>query len=116
MWNGKNMIWNHIAALYHDDLEQDLHQLPKLTVDHTNPTSFSKMKVCLAAQVMSNTVAMALHWHYPKETVRKPQSFVRWSTTEHIRKRNEFLAEYTGLNDSRFDWLHNVFIAYIEDW
>jgi hypothetical protein len=127
MWNGKNMIWYHIAALYHADLEQDLHQLPKLTVDHINLTSFSKMKVRLAAQVMSNTVAMALHRHYPQGDAEETAKFCEMvnkffdclntrSTTEHIRKRNEFLAEYTSLDDSRFDWLQNVFIAYLEDW
>ena len=55
MWNGKEFIWQHIAQLYHSDLEQGLHQLPKLTPDHINLTSFSKMKVNLAAQVFSNT-------------------------------------------------------------
>ena len=51
MWNGQDMVWNHIAAMYHADLDQDLHQLPKLTVDHIYLTSFSKMKVRLAEQV-----------------------------------------------------------------
>ena len=60
MWNGCDMIWNHISSLYYADLDQDLHQLPKLTPDHINLTSFSKMKVNLAAQVLSNTMALAL--------------------------------------------------------
>ena len=52
MWNGQDMVvWNHIAAMYHADLDQDLHQLPKLTVDHIYLTSFSKMKVRLEEQV-----------------------------------------------------------------
>ena len=41
MWNGKELIWNHIAQLYHSDMEQALHQLPKLTPDHINLNSFS---------------------------------------------------------------------------
>ena len=52
MWNGSNMIWHHISALYHADLDQGLHQLPKLTAEHINLTSFSKMKVSLAVQVL----------------------------------------------------------------
>ena len=43
MWNGKELIWNHIAQLYHSDMEQALHQLPKLTPDHISINSFSKM-------------------------------------------------------------------------
>ncbi len=42
MWNGQDMLWSHIAALYYADLEQDLHQLPKLTIDHINLTSFNE--------------------------------------------------------------------------
>ena len=60
MWNGKELIWNHIAQLYHSDMEQALHQVPKLTPDHINLNSFSKMKVNLAVQVLSKTVALAL--------------------------------------------------------
>ena len=65
MWNGKELIWSHIAQLYHSDVEQALHQLPKLTSDHINLTSFSKMKVSLAVQVLSKTVALGLRRHYP---------------------------------------------------
>ena len=38
------------------------------------------------------------------------------STTEHTRKRNDFLAPYTSAEDSRFDWLQNTFIAYLNAW
>ena len=55
MWNGQDMLWSHITALYYADLEQDLHQLPKLTIDHINLASFSKMKVILAAQAHKKT-------------------------------------------------------------
>ena len=64
MWNGKELIWNHIAQLYHSDMEQALHQLPKLTPDHISLNSFSKMKVNLAVQVLSNTVALALRRYF----------------------------------------------------
>ena len=36
----------------------------KLTPDHINLTSFSKMKVSLAVQVLSKTVALGLRRHY----------------------------------------------------
>ncbi len=64
MWNGCDMIWKHISVLYYADLDQGLHQLPKVTPDHINLTSFSKMKVNLAAQVLSGTVALALRRFY----------------------------------------------------
>jgi hypothetical protein len=121
MWNGQDMLWSHIAALYYADLEQDLHQLPKLTIDHINLTSFSKMKVNLAAQVLSNTVATALRRHYPSGETEETAKFCEMvnkffdclnvrSTTEHTRKRNESLAPYTSSEDSRFDWLQKMFV------
>ena len=60
MWNGCDMIWPHISALYYADLDEGLHQLPKITPEHIDLTLFSKMKVNLAAQVLSDTVALAL--------------------------------------------------------
>ncbi len=59
------LMWNHVAQLYHADMEQSLHQLPKLTPEHINLTSFSKMKVNLAVQVLSQTVALALRRQFP---------------------------------------------------
>ena len=38
------------------------------------------------------------------------------STTEHERRRNNFLAPYTTAEDSRFDWLRNTFLAYLDAW
>jgi hypothetical protein len=127
MWNGQDMLWSHIAALYYADLEQDLHQLPKLTIDHINLTSFSKMKVNLAAQVLSNTVATALRRHYPSGETEETAKFCEMvnkffdclnvrSTTEHTKKRNESLAPYTSSEDSRFDWLQKMFLSYLDEW
>ena len=65
MWNGKELIWSRIAQLYYSDVEQPLHQLPKLTPHHINFTSFSKMKVSLAVQVLRKTVALGLRRHFP---------------------------------------------------
>ena len=42
MWNRQDMIWEHIAAMYHADLDQDLHQLPKLAVEHIHLNNFRK--------------------------------------------------------------------------
>ena len=65
MWNNeKYMLWDHIAKLYYSDLDSGLHQLPKLTVDHIALKSYSKMKVRLAVQVLSNAVTQALQLHY----------------------------------------------------
>ena len=127
MWNGQDMVWDHIAATYNADLDRDLHQLPKLTVDHIYLNSFSKMKVRLAAQVLSSTVATALRQHHLNGEAEETAKFCEMvnkffdclntrSTTEHTRKRNESLAPYSSLDDWRFEWLRNVFLSYLDDW
>ena len=61
MWNnGQYLIFCHKADLFYSDQEFALHTLPKLTLHHIVLTSFSKMKVKLAVQVLSKSVAIAL--------------------------------------------------------
>ena len=54
------MLFKHIADLFYSDLDFSLHSLPKLTLDHIILTPYSKMKVKLAVQVLSKSVAIAL--------------------------------------------------------
>jgi hypothetical protein len=53
--------WEHILKLYKLDKSRPFCQLYKLTDTHFNPTEQSAMKVNLAAQVMSHTVAASLN-------------------------------------------------------
>ena len=128
LWNnGKYLLWEHIAKLYFFDLDHGLHQLPKLTVDHIELKSFSKMKVSLAVQVMSKTMSLALKQYFAEgeadETAKLCEMIndffdclnVR-SFHEHERKRNVLLAPYRSSTDFRFDWLENVFLKYLKDW
>ena len=53
MWNnGRYLMFKHIADLFYSHQEFALHTLPKLTLDHIVLTSYSKMKVKLAMQVL----------------------------------------------------------------
>lgn len=38
------------------------------------------------------------------------------SQTEHVTKRNNFVAPYKSLTDQRFAWLKDVFTKYLNDW
>ena len=95
-------------------------------MDHTILTSYSKMKVKLATQVLSKSVAIALEESGNEEVVRTAKFYqmmndlfdctnVR-SITEHSRKRNHFIKLYTSCDDEHFTWLTNVFLKYLEDW
>ena len=84
------------------------------------------MKVKLATQVLSQSVAIALEEAGDNDVLetakfcRMMNSFfdctnVR-SRTEHIHKKNEYIKPYTSLNDERFEWLLNIFFVYLENW
>ena len=61
MWNNGNyLLFKHIADLFYSDQDFALHSLPKLSLDHVILTPYSKMKVKLAVQVLSKSVAIAL--------------------------------------------------------
>ena len=51
--NGKEISWGHLVELYYKDKGKGsgLAMVPKLKLEHLQLTSFSKMRVDLAAQV-----------------------------------------------------------------
>ncbi len=124
--NGKFLLFRHIADLFYSDQEFGLHTLHKLTLDHIVLTSYSKMKVKLATQVLSKSVMIALQ-ESKKEEVLETAKFcgmmndffdctnVR-SLTEHTSKRNTFIKPYTSADDERLSWLLNVFLEYMNCW
>lgn len=126
MWNNDHMLWSHISALYYADLENGLHLLPKLTDAHINLNSFSVMRVDLATQVLSGTVAAVLKSFGPSDAKATAlfcemmdkffDCFNCRNFNEEKKKRKPFLMPYTDKLDFRFDWLQNEFLAYFEDW
>lgn len=127
MWNGGlYVLWQHIAQLYYQDAENGLKLLPKITYEHIKLSSYSVMRVNLAAQILSATVAAVLKAYSPPDTAATAKLCemmdyffdclnVR-SATEHQRKRKSFLAPYTSVDDPRFLWLENDFFGYLSDW
>ena len=90
--------------MFHNDQEYALHRLPKLTVDHILLSSFSKMKVRLAVQVLSRTVSTCLIENGDPSVLGTAMfsqmvndffdcSNVR-STTEHASKKNDRIKPY----------------------
>ena len=70
MWNnGDQILWSHIKEMFYDDQNHSLHLLPKLTYDHIHLTSYSKMNVRLAAQVLSDTTSKVLMNYGPKSSL-----------------------------------------------
>ena len=127
MWNdGKFIIWRHILDMYNQDQDSGLKLLPRLTYEHSHLNSYSVMRVNLAAQVLSSSMARVLQVYGPpdsKETAKFCEimdSFfdctnVR-STAEGERTRKQFVKRYRTQDDECFAWLENDFLGYLNSW
>lgn len=126
MWNdGMYIPWQHITHMFYQDMENGLKLLPRLTYEHINLNSYSVMRVSLAAQVLSASVAAVLKSFGPPEAAATAtfcemvDNFfdclnVR-SSAEHKAKRKPFLAPYTSVEDERFQWMLE-FLEYLRMW
>ena len=127
MWNnGHHLLWSHITSVYNKDLESGLRVLPKLTFDHIKLTSYSSMRVNLAAQILSETMYKVLQLYggpMAQETAKFCFYLDRFfdccnvrSLSEGSRSRKPFCKPYTSVDDERFIWLQNDFLGYFSAW
>lgn len=128
MWNNdKYLLWSFIEQAYYRDQEGVLQHLPKITLDHIKLSSFGKMKVSLAVQVFSKSMANALRYFNPDGEADELAKFLEMvndffdmantrSTKEHLQKRNPNLRPYQDPNDERLTWMTDVFLPYLEQW
>ena len=58
--DGHEVNWNYIVEFYNHDSKLPLRMAPKLTSKHIELPPFTKMRVCLASQVMSHSVASGI--------------------------------------------------------
>ena len=137
LWNdGFTIAWNHISDMFYEDLECGLHLMPKVSLEHINLTSYSKMNVRLAAQVLSSTVSNVLREFAPSYTigtanfcqiintlfdclnVRVPNTVKLFDDKGNVinKTRNPFVEPYTSINDFRLNWLRTDLLQYFEKW
>ncbi|XP_064406741.1 uncharacterized protein LOC135351613 [Halichondria panicea] len=100
--------------------------IPKLKYEHVELSSFSKMRVDLAAQVLSNSVAKALQLTQGDEvaeTITFVDKFNKLFNTLNVSsisagklKRNPFKDPYRSASDFRLKWLEEEFIPYLDAW
>ena len=122
------LLWNHIADIFYEDQECELHILPKLFIEHIKLTPYSIMKVKLAAQRqrLSSTVSKVLLNDGPPEAAGtakfcslKDMFFdimnIR-DISSHKFELKPSLLPYSRVDDPRLSWLPNVFLQYFEDW
>lgn len=59
-WDAQKASWRDIESFYESDIKRNNRLAPKLTKCHIQPTSFEKMRVKFATQIISSTVAASL--------------------------------------------------------
>lgn len=129
MWcRGKTIAWDHLKWLYNADTSQGagLRLLPKLKLEHVNLTPFSKMRVDLAAQVLSESVSKALvlvcgdeamETAHLAEMMDKFFDALNVHNFSHgVKSLKGFQLPYTSGEDHRLKWLESDFLKYLEDW
>lgn len=127
MWLNGDISWTHVVRLYEEHCYASEYRMcPKLTRNHIELTSFAKMRVSLAAQVLSDTVANALELMYG-ESVAASVKFIRmmnkWFDIVNVKNlyegrnsRNPNLQPFTDPTDARLDWLETEFVQYLDNW
>ena len=99
--------------------------LNKLTSDHINLTPYSVMRVSLAAQVLSETVAIVMS-NFGSPDSAGTAKFISMidnffdclnvrNCKEHLEKMKPFLKPYDSVDDPRFDWLKNL-LVHFDQW
>ena len=115
------ILWKHISDLYNEVLIVGC----GLTADHIYLNSYSKMRVKLATQILSESVGHILKSFGPPDAKETAEFYLKFdaffdclnvrNTQEHVLKRKPFLRPYEKKDDQRFKWL-NSFIQYLDDW
>ena len=117
------MMVHHRTKSFH---EFALHTLPKVDIGSHCTHLIQQMKVKLAVQVLSKSVAIALR-KIAKEDVTGAAEFCKMmngffdctnvrSLTKHVRKNNAFIKPYESAEDEHLTWLKDVFLKYLESW
>jgi len=131
LYRGKEIGWHHILSVYEWDLgiargAIGLRMGHKLREEHVNLNPRSRMRVNLAAQVLSSTVANMLDEHGDPAT-KSTEKFIKFmdkffdclnvsKLRGDIRNRKPALAKYESVDDWRFEWLDKTFLGFLREW
>lgn len=106
-FEGKKTSWEYIDTFYKNDKKQFYRCAPKLTDSHLHPSNFEKLKVRLASQVLSHTVASGMNMSIslgvlPSEAFATVETIERFNNlfdmlnAFSLRDPNKFKTVYEG--------------------
>lgn len=124
--NAKAVKWPHIVSTVEMDKAQALTKLPSVREEHIHLSPQLRMRVRLAAQVLSTSMANAiLARETPEmaETANFCKMFDRWFDClngryiqQDIHLRKPELAPYCSANDWRLKWMEDGFLGWLNGW
>lgn len=125
MKNDQVLSWQTIAKIYESREDKDFSRTVKLTASHVYLNSFSRMRVPLALQVLSESVATEVTRKFPEQSelsyfltvFNKFTDFTNGAHSEHGKRHsNPNLDSYSSSSDPRLNWLLETFLPYIKNW
>ena len=125
MKNGKEIKWPHIVSTVLEDKSRALVKLKNIREEHINISPQLRMRVRLAAQVLSKSMAEAIRARNNDEMLETAQFCDHMNIwfdclngrnfKKGYKERNHNLHPYQNINDRRFAYL-NDFLQYINEW
>lgn len=92
-FDGGVIAKDYLTEIYEKDKHQRFRLLPKLTDEHINPNNFQKMKVKLASQIFSATVAATINTYV---------------SLNHLSEEAMCTATFISLMDNLFDVFNSL--------
>ena len=119
------IVESHFQNDY-EDSNCNLQYFPVLSEEHIYLTPYSLMNVRLAAQVLSESVGNMLLQFGPPDAAETAHLSLLMdkffdccnvrNTQEYKTKKKPFLKPYSDINDTRLEWLQDVFLKYHSEW
>ena len=103
--DGKLVSWQHIVDFYHFDKSHEIQLAPKLTDKHINLPPFTSMRVNLAAQVLSHSVAAEISFLVRARIM--PESAI--STAQFVEHFDVLFNTFNSQTIKSFKTLQNAF-------
>lgn len=114
-------LWSNICSMLSNQENGQLRLLPKLQRDRVFVTTYNRINVRLAVQMLSKSVANTVRKYYPFETHKDAEFseminnlFYIFSVrnSEGFKTENSFLKLFTSNANERFEWLCHTFLPY----
>ncbi|XP_071945700.1 uncharacterized protein [Antedon mediterranea] len=127
-FNHQDLKWNQLLTLVEEDIGcgSGLRKLHKIRHEHLYLTPSLRMKVKLAVQILSSSVAHALEIQGRHDTkslihfIKYMNKFFDCLNVSRVERRrnniNENLLEYRSVDDSRLKWLVDDFLGFLNTW